>query len=122
MLDLALFDKLVLDLRSARLDCSTEADLQQSVQNVLMNRYSHGREYRLSDKDVVDFLVKLGDEYVAVECKVGGQPLRNHRQVERYLKHESVKGAIIVTSKHMGTTGEHLGKPIRVVKVGEAWL
>lgn len=92
--------------------------MQEAIARALDGKYEFSREHRLSDRDVVDFLVGS----VAIECKVKGAPLAIHRQCERYLEHDEVTGLIIVTAKHMGTSGSHNGKPIVVVKAGKAWL
>jgi len=106
-------------LSKARIPCSTEKEMQSAIESVLKaNGIAYVRESRLSAKDVIDFLVGT----IGIECKIDGQALKNHRQLERYLAHPALSEVILVTAKHQGTTGSHNGKPIRIIKTGTSWL
>lgn len=106
-------------LSSIKIPHASESEMQQTIEKALtQGGYQFSREHRLSDKDVIDFLV----DGVGIECKVKGQPMAIHRQAERYLRHDEVEAIIIVTAKHMGTPGLYNEKPIEIVKVGKSWL
>ena len=99
-------------LKNLKIPHATEREMQEAIAQAFVKyEVPHSREHRLSSKDVIDFLV-FGE--IGIECKIKGQPKAIHRQAERYLKHDEVKGIIVVTAKHMGTTGSHNGKPILI--------
>lgn len=70
----------------------TEDDLQQGITQALMARgYDPQREVILGPKDRVDILVND----LAIEVKIDGSYADLLRQVQRYLKHDQVKGALV---------------------------
>lgn len=75
------------------------------------------REKRLSDKDVVDFLV---DGDIVIEVKVDGSPMGVTRQLQRYLEHPVVNHLILVTTrrKHLSA----IPGTLRGKRVDVAWL
>ena len=76
------------------------------------------REVRLSDGDIVDFMING----VAVEVKLKGAKSTIYRQLVRYAKHESVKGILLVSSVAMGLPPEIEGKPARIASLAQGWL
>lgn len=110
---------LVSFLGDQRIPHSTEAEMQEFINELLkLKGVEYTREAVLSGKDRIDFLVGR----VGIECKIKGQPLRIHRQLERYLQSDKLDAIILITGKYMGTTGESNGKPIKVIQVGKGWL
>jgi hypothetical protein len=111
---------LVQKLKQARLRHTTEFELQGDVYTLLDQLgVSFDQEKRLSGRDVVDVLTIDG---VAIECKIDGQPMAVHRQLERYAQHDAVKAIILLTARHMSVKPEINGKPAYAVKVGLGWL
>jgi hypothetical protein len=93
-----------------------EAQLQAGIQGALEAAgYVFEREFRLSAKDRVDFLVGR----VAVEVKVQGSTPAVRRQLARYAASSNVDAVILVTtkSKHAMEAESLNGKPLIVVKV-----
>lgn len=72
------------------------------------------REFRLTDKDRLDFLTAGG---IAVEVKKGTAKLPCLRQVGRYLRHPRVKGCIIVAMRCHKIPETFLGKPIATIEL-----
>lgn len=108
-------------IRSARVDLSSEKRAQADVAAVLAaNGIDFVREFRLSESDVVDFMVKG----IAVELKlkrsVGKQEV--YRQLRRYARHPEVMIVVLASNLSMGLPEQIEGKDAYLVKLGEAWL
>jgi hypothetical protein len=103
-----------------RLRCQTsdEKQIQDALEPMLREICSTvEREKRLSDADVVDFLV---ENHIAIEVKTEGSWMAVTRQLQRYMEHPSVHRLILVTTrrKHVASVpGTLRGKPVDV-----AWL
>lgn len=75
------------------------------------------REVRLSPRDRIDFLCAAG---VGIEVKVQGTAAKARAQLERYAKHDQIRGLILVTNRCQVAAGlptELNGKPLRVVQL-----
>ena len=115
--------------------------LQEDVHAALVAGCTEGRgvrrEHSLSASERLDFFV--GDfvdreEHgvrtvscpagVAVELKVAGSPADVQRQLWRYTRHASVRGVLLVTTKHRHRrcTGAFDGKPVVVLHLGDYLL
>jgi len=98
-----------------------EYQLQDGLAKVLESfRIPFEREVSLSPKDRLDFLC---GGTLAIEVKVDGSYAAALRQVDRYLAHETVHAAVIVTSRfwaaQSGSIVETLhGKPVAMLRVG----
>lgn len=114
------YKTLIATLKMYKIPYSSEQEMQEALCLALeAEKIPFEREFRLSDKDRVDFLTKAG---IAIECKVKGSALTIHRQIERYAKHDIVTGIILFTAYHMGSLETIEGKPVTVIKPGVAWL
>jgi len=88
---------------------SSEKNVQQEMWEIFKQEgFKARREYRLSPRDIVDFLI---DDEIAVEVKIGGGAEKTFRQCERYVQYEKVKAFILATNKSMGFPEEINGKP-----------
>jgi len=106
-------------LKIARFPHSTEVEMQEAIAAFLKEKgFSFSKEHSFDAKNRVDFFI----DGIAVECKVGGQPVRIHRQLERYAKFPEVKGIILMTSKYMKVQEKINDKPAMVIHVGRSWL
>ena len=107
-------------LRSARLDLSNEKRAQADVEVVLMRSgISFEREVRLTDADIVDFMVGG----IAIEIKLRGAKKKEvYRQLCRYARHERVESLLLASNMSMGLPAVIDGKDAYFVKLGEAWL
>jgi hypothetical protein len=111
-------DELAETMAAYRFTFATERDLQNGIERVLESaKFPFEREFILSPKDRVDFLVVGG---IALEVKTKGSLTALTMQVHRYLQDERVEGTVIVTSKqgHRNLPAEINGKPVRVVWLG----
>lgn len=76
------------------------------------------REVRLSEKDIVDFMI----EGAAIEVKIKGSRANILRQLERYSAHADVKQLILLTSRSVLLPRVIGGKPACSVSLSRAWL
>lgn len=106
-------------IKSVKLQHSTEFLLHGQLYELFDGLgIPYKKEYRLSEKDIVDLFI----DGIAIECKVKGQPIRIHRQIERYALHDEVKAIILVTGKYMKVKPEINGKPAYIVNLGKVWI
>lgn len=91
----------------------TERDLQDRVSAALTKAgIDHQREARLEDCGRPDFMVGR----LAIEVKIKGSRMDLIRQVQRYLSHDDVDGALVVTTKLAHHLPDSLyDKPVRVL-------
>ena len=104
-------------IRSHKFRCGTEDELQRGIDAALSaSSIEHEREYRLSEKDRIDFL--CGD--VGIEVKTKGALAEVTRQVHRYVQNASVNALVLVTTKqaHRSIPSKINGKSIRVIWLG----
>jgi len=107
-------------LMNVCIPCDTERRMQDAVEAVLKtNGVQYAREHRLSDEDIVDFMV---EESIAVECKVAGSLDEVARQLQRYDCHAQVQRLMLVTRRreHMRfiVCQDLTQKPLTVILVG----
>lgn len=76
------------------------------------------REVRLSEADIVDFMVGG----VAVEVKIKGAKAAIYRQLERYVEHDCVTSILLVTSRSMHLPSTINGKPTLVASLSRGWM
>lgn len=110
-------DQIASRLRSSRFRYSSERELQDGIAQLLTGMgVIHEREVRLSNEDVIDFLVSGG---LGIEVKIQGTIVNLLRQLNRYAQHQDVKALLVVTGR-MQLTGLPRaigGKPLRVVSL-----
>lgn len=108
-------------LRTTPFVLKDEKSVQSAIGTVLNSHgIRHKREVRLSEKDIVDFMVEGG---IAIEVKMSGAQKRSiFRQCERYCEHASVSAIILMTAKTMGLPAEINGKSAYYVSFGRGWL
>lgn len=114
-----LHDVVVALLEAQSFGCANEAELQAALAD-LMAVHNVEREYRLNEKDRIDFLVKHREGNVGVEVKVGGSLTNVLRQLARYADCDAITSLVLVTtrSKHKAVPPTLRGKPLSVVYVG----
>lgn len=80
----------------------TERDLQIGIAEVLKGiELRVEREYRLTDRDRLDFAIIVGDEapdILVIETKIDGSRVDTARQIARYAGHARVGGVMLVTT------------------------
>jgi hypothetical protein len=111
----------VIDLiRAARIDLSNEKSAQADVEQLLTQAgIAFEREVRLTEEDIVDFLV----QDVGIELKLRGARKKEvYRQLCRYARHPRVGSLLLASNLSMGLPAQIEGKDAYFVKLGEAWL
>lgn len=100
-----------------RMTFGSELELQNQIAEVLTRAgIVHEREYVLSPEDRPDFFVQP----FALEVKVGGSINSHLRQMQRYNRHPTVLGTILICTKPFGQMMPKTlaGKPIATINVG----
>lgn len=102
-----------------RLPLTDEKVTQAAIANALeLAGVSFEREVRLSDADIVDFMV--GN--IAIEVKIKGAKAAIYRQLERYAEHDNVSSILLVTSRSMHLPALINGKPTLVASLSRGWM
>lgn len=119
-------DELCAILRLGRFDLGAEKACQAEMQEWLERHLPAGSTLRREPmlgpdrRDIPDFLV---DGRLAIEVKMNAaQPRAVRRQLERYVRLPQVEGLILATNRAILLPETLLGKPVRCVSLGEAWL
>jgi len=88
-------------LSQLRCDLTDEKRAQQNIADALLNAgWAHEREHRLSDQDIVDFMVNDG---IAVEVKLKKNRKRSvWKQLCRYAEHDAVQVLVLVSNLSIG--------------------
>jgi hypothetical protein len=91
---------------------SCELEIQVAIGQLLQTAgIPAQREFRLSEKDRLDFFI----DGLVIEVKIGGSAADVMRQVARYAEHEKVQGVLLVTTKARHTLPDTFnGKPLLV--------
>lgn len=115
-----LINKLIQVIHRSKVSLTDEKITQVQIADLLTeHEIPYVREYRLSDEDIVDFLV---DDSLAVEIKIKGQKRAIYRQLQRYAAHERIKGLVLLTGVSMGLPEEINGKPSYIGSLSRGWL
>jgi hypothetical protein len=116
-------------LNRYRLPLSDEKALQSAIADMLaLEKVPFQREVRLSEKDIVDFMVGEGallqplGQACAIEVKIGGARRAIFRQVERYCAHPQVSEIVLATNMPMALPWEINGKRTAIAHLGRGWL
>lgn len=95
----------------------SEKELQDGIEKVLLeNSVEFDREFELTRKDRIDFLLKNG---IGIEVKLNGSANKLANQVRRYCDHYKVQGVIVVAtmSRLLSLPPDLNNKPIRTFLV-----
>ena len=105
-----------------RLPLHDEKELQSQLEELFFKAsVPFKREYRLDDKNIIDFLV-YNNIAVEVKIKTSYSKRATYLQCLRYLKFDSVQGLILLTSRSIGFPKEINNKPCYVFNLSTAWL
>jgi hypothetical protein len=117
---MSLIEEFLTTVRSTPFVLKDEKAVQTAVATLLDAKgIPYKREVRLSDGDIVDFMLPGG---IAVEIKIKAQKREVFRQCRRYCKHSQVTALILMTATTMGLPPEIEGKPTYYVSFGKGWL
>lgn len=107
----------------SRLNAVVEKLAQSEFESALINSdFTYEREYRLSDGDIVDFVLQTSTGLIAVELKLKAKRMSIFRQLSRYATHEKVIAVVLLTGTAMNLPPLIKNKPAAVISIGEAWL
>lgn len=113
--------KIIDVVKRARVDLSDEKRTQRDLASAFEQcGIEHQREFRLSPKDIVDFLIT--DIALEVKLKSGSSKMDIYRQLVRYSEHAQVASIILASNLSMGLPEELSGKPVYFVPLGRAWI
>jgi hypothetical protein len=112
-------DKIKAIIERHRLPLTDEKVTQAAIANALeLAGVLFEREVRLSDEDIVDFMIGP----VAVEVKIKGAKAAIYRQLERYAQHDCVTAILLVSSRSMHLPALINGKPTLVASLSRGWM
>lgn len=80
------------------------------------------REHRLSSADIPDFLINEGGFSIVLEMKTRAQRMKIYKQLERYSKHDSIDGIVLLSGTAMTLPSSIGNKPALFASLGRAWL
>lgn len=105
-------------LSGKKLPLQDEKALQSEIFAILYKTLNVKREYRLDEKNVLDFFI----ENVGIEVKIKGQKMAIYRQCKRYCDFDEIKSLVLITNRAIGFPRDINGKPCYVINLGIAWL
>lgn len=118
-----MINKILLLISQCRLNAVVEKEAQSDLERGLINsNFKFEREYRLSERDIVDFVVHTDTGLIAIELKIKAQRMSIYRQLCRYAKHDEVAAVVLLTGTAMNLPALIENKPAAVISLGEAWL
>lgn len=81
-----------------------EIQLQDGLEQLFKeHKIPYVREFRLSNKDIVDFMIDFQAGSVALEVKIDGTRSSLLRQIGRYLKHDTISCVFLVGTPYWVT-------------------
>lgn len=91
-------------IRNTKLPVNTEEEMQEALNTVLINNIKTGkieREFKITKRSRLDFLVSNDTERVAVECKTESTDRPEvYRQVRRYVKEGNITSLVLIAPWH----------------------
>ena len=87
-------------IRKLKIPHNSEEEMQRALDSALPAMLPGSkieREYRLSKKSRLDFLITKGDEKIIIECKINMKKRSDvYKQVRRYIEELEVKAVVLV--------------------------
>lgn len=118
-----MFDEVLKIISTTKLNAVIEKVAQKELEDSFINNgISVEREYKLSQRDIVDFSVKTELGLVVIELKIKAKRMSIFRQLCRYAKHDEVAAVVLLTGTAMRLPALIGNKPAAVISLGEAWL
>lgn len=94
----------------------------QLADHLLAAGFDIEREHRLSAQDIPDFVISQDGFSIILEMKTRAQRMKIFRQLERYSKHASIHGIILLSGTAMHVPDLIGDKPALYASMGRAWL
>lgn len=107
-------------LQRYKIRTDNEFEVQQQVEQIFKsNGVDYKREFRLSPKDRIDFLV----DSIGIEIKVHGWSAKKiYDQIERYSKYDLIRLIVLLTSQACHFPNKINEKQIVIINLGRSWL
>ena len=107
-------------LSSCRLPLNSEKELQDEIEKeFIKNRVIYDREYRLDNKNIIDFIV---NKDIGIEVKIKASAKSIYRQCERYCGFNTINKLIVITNRSLGFPEEINKKACYIINIGQNWL
>lgn len=100
---------------------NNEKLLQNEIFEAL-NSFNIFREVKLSDKDIIDFVIENNEIKIGIELKIKGSPKQIYRQLERYVENNKLDTIILITNRSMGLPEFINSTPLYFFNLGRSWL
>lgn len=106
-------------LKSQKLSITTEKELQREIEMLFKdNGLDFEREYRLDNKNIVDFYI----DGLSIEVKIKAGKKAIYKQCERYCNFHDTKALLLITNTSMGFPEQINNKDCYLFSLGESWL
>lgn len=117
ILETGLLGKVVSLVRTLKLPTNTEEEMQEALHNALQKDFPNVlREYKISKRSRLDFMIQEGNERVAIECKIDSTKRTEvYRQVRRYAEEASITSLVLAAPWHGITSFKVDNVPVLVV-------
>lgn len=113
-------DKIFKVLSSKKISLLNEKKTQDEIENLFINNsIPYKREYKLSDNDIIDFLLY---DNIGVEVKIKAPARTIFRQCKRYCEHDEISKIILVSGKHMGLPEQINNKDCYFFSLSRSWM
>ncbi|MBF6043316.1 hypothetical protein P5706_35835 [Pseudomonas sp. ChxA] len=115
--------KIVRFCSSQRVAMKDEKVAQAQMETLLLGAgFDIKREHRLSAQDIPDFLISESGFSIVLEMKTRCQRMKILRQLERYSKHQSVDGIILLSATAIAIPPQISDTPAIFASMGRGWL
>lgn len=98
--EVGLLGELTKLLKNTRLPVNTEEEMQEALYKILQDNLPNAkveREYRITKRSRLDFLVSNDQERIAVECKIKSTARQEvYKQVRRYVQEGQINSLVLV--------------------------
>ena len=100
---------------------TNEKKLQYELMEVLSS-FNISKEFYLTKKDIIDFVIEKDNINIGIEIKIKGSPREIYRQIERYSKNDYLSCILLISNKSMGLPTSINEKPLYFYNIGRNWL
>ena len=106
-------------IRNTKLPVNTEEEMQEALNSILVENIKGSkveREFKITKKSRLDFLISDGTSKIAVECKIDSTKRTEvYRQVRRYVEEGNITALVLVAPWHGIASFKVDGIPVIVI-------
>ena len=114
-------ENLIEQLKSRRLPILNEKETQAQIGQIFAGlNYKFAREYKLDNKNIIDFYIFDGK--IGIEVKLRSPVFKTYSQCARYCQSDKIDQLLLITSKSMGLPKVINGKPCHIHCLSTSWL